>query len=166
MTHRHTNIKITPKFLSKTRAVTHGPSRLTHWWTRSTTHSITRTWHVIWHFFLQEFLVWDCVSLPNVSVTLLLSNSTIPNCGLDSLGSGYSATGPMAFMRATRSLQKPVFKLELLNWLKRIKTKRVNVISLYMVWSLLFKTPCCGWNSAKLSWNIDRVSLQQGRSWV
>jgi len=40
------------------------------------------------------------------------------------------------------------------------------VISLYMVWSLLVKTPCGGWNSAKLSWNIDRVSLQQGRSWV
>jgi len=35
-----------------------------------------------------------------------------------------------------------------------------------MIRSVLVKTPCWGWNSAKLSWNIDRVSLQQGRSWV
>jgi hypothetical protein len=35
------------------------------------------TWQVTWHFFLQKFLVWNCVILLNVSETLFFSNRPI-----------------------------------------------------------------------------------------
>ena len=61
--------------LLKTRTVRNRPSRLMYWWTQFTAISITLTWEVIWHIFLYKLLVWDCVSLTNVSETLFFSNS-------------------------------------------------------------------------------------------
>jgi hypothetical protein len=61
----------------KTTPVIYRPSKLMHWWTRCITLSITRTWQVIWQFFLQEFLVLYCVSLLQVSKRLFFSNSLI-----------------------------------------------------------------------------------------
>ena len=49
--------------------------KIMHWWTLFIAHSITQSWEVVWHFFPQKFLVWDFVSLPNVSETLFFSNS-------------------------------------------------------------------------------------------
>jgi hypothetical protein len=67
-------INDTTKLLLKTTTVTNRPSRLMHWWSRFTTISITLTWEVIRHIFFYKFLVWDRVSLPNVSETLFFSN--------------------------------------------------------------------------------------------
>jgi hypothetical protein len=53
------------------------PSRFKHGWTCFVTLSITRTWQVIWHFFLHKFEVLHRVRLPNLSETLFYSNSPI-----------------------------------------------------------------------------------------
>jgi hypothetical protein len=66
---------ITTKLLLKTIPVRYRPSKLMHWWTLFIAHSIMQSWEVVWHFFAQKFLVWDFVSLPNVSETLFFSNS-------------------------------------------------------------------------------------------
>jgi hypothetical protein len=56
----------TKEWLFQTTPVRHLASRSTHRWTRFINLPITRTWHVIWHLFLQEFLVWNCVRLSNM----------------------------------------------------------------------------------------------------
>jgi hypothetical protein len=67
----------TAKLLLKTTTVRYRPLRLIHWWTRFVTLSITCSWQALLHLFLQKFLVWDCVSLPNVHDTIFFSNSPI-----------------------------------------------------------------------------------------
>jgi hypothetical protein len=74
------------------------PSRLMDWWTRFITLSITRTWQVIRHFFLQTILVWSRVSLPNVFETLFFWNSPIKR----KRKSTYGASGPVRKCRHKR----------------------------------------------------------------
>jgi hypothetical protein len=62
---------VTTALLFKTTPVRYRPSRWVHWWAGCMTISISRTWQLIWHIFLQKFSVWGCVSLPNVWNTLL-----------------------------------------------------------------------------------------------
>ena len=61
------------KLLLKTASIGYHPSQLMHWWTQFIKLSITWTWH----FVPQKFLVWDCVSLPNMSETLSFSKRPI-----------------------------------------------------------------------------------------
>ena len=66
---------ITTKRLSKTSSFTYRPCRLTYWWTRFITLPFTRTWQVIWHFFIQTHRLILCQSA-ELSDTLLFSNCT------------------------------------------------------------------------------------------
>jgi len=68
------------------------------WWTRFITLSITRTWRLIRHFFLQKILVWSYVSLPNVFETLFFSNSPIKRNRKPT----YRASGPVRKCRHKR----------------------------------------------------------------
>jgi len=63
---------ITKKWRSKTSPVTYRPSRSMHWWTRFVTLPITRTWQVIWHFFVQthRFILCQSAELSDTRAVL------------------------------------------------------------------------------------------------
>jgi hypothetical protein len=48
-----------------------------HWWTRFIALTVTRTWQLLWHLFIQKFLFCDCISLANMHETLFSRNSRI-----------------------------------------------------------------------------------------
>ena len=93
-------MKLTVAFHNFVNAPTNEPcpSRLMDWWTRFLTLSITRTWRLIWHFFLQKILVWSCGSLPNVFETFFFWNSPTKR----NRKSTYQASGPVRKCRHKR----------------------------------------------------------------